>query len=301
MVKVSVILTTYNGETRGFLSEAIESVLHQTYKDFELIMVDDGSTDNTQKLCEEYLSDTRVKYINQVNRGVSSARNTGIRASSGDYICFLDDDDAWLPEKVEKQLYYFSSCKDEKIGLVHTWVDHIDENGDVIGHGKIETAGNIYNKLFEQNVINALSSVMVKSGVFEKVGIFKEHMIHVEDIELWFRVARDFHVYSINEPLTRYRVHHMETLSTCYEKNTIFMQLVYYYALEENDNGQNKGKLYKKVYEKYAIKSLGDGNYNEFRHYCKMAKVYGFLPFSLLVRYWLAYFPKCMSLIQRYK
>ena len=107
MTKVSIILTTLNGATRGYLGFAIESVLKQSYRDFELLIVDDGSTDETKKYCEKYLADPRVKYIFQSNRGLGGARNKGIKNSIGKFICFLDDDDVWKADKLQKQIKFF--------------------------------------------------------------------------------------------------------------------------------------------------------------------------------------------------
>jgi glycosyltransferase involved in cell wall biosynthesis len=299
MAKISVIITTYNGATRGFLQEAIESVLSQTYKDFELIIVDDGSTDDTEIFCEKYLSDNRVKYVKQINRGVSGARNTGLREASGNYICFLDDDDVWLPEKLAKQIDFFKNSSDSELGVVHTWVTYIDENGKKLGLSSVETTGSIYRDLFQENVINALSSVMVKREVFEKVGLFREHMIHVEDIELWFRVAKHFSVTSINEPLTQYRVHHRNKLSECYRKDVIFAQLVYFYAFQDCDLDIDENLVYKRMYEKFARKNFFDGNYKEFRYCCKLARNHGLLSFDLFLRYWISFFPKFIELVRR--
>ena len=250
MATISVILTTYNGFERGFLSKTIDSILCQTYQDFELVIVDDGSTDETKFFCEKYLDDKRVRYLYQINRGVSSARNVGIRNSTGNYVCFLDSDDIWLPEKLEKQIKFFESCDDENLGLVHTWVTYVDEKGAELGVSDIITKGDVHDRFFKENVINCLSSVMIKRNVFDVSGMFKEHMIHVEDIELWFRVAKHFSIYSVNEPLTKYRVHMISKLSERYRINVIFMQLVYYYALKDCKK-RDENVLYENLYKKY--------------------------------------------------
>ena len=301
MEKISVIITTFNGETRGFLEEAIESVLNQAYKSFELLIIDDGSQDKTKDFCEKYLKDSRVKYFYQENRGISGARNLGIKKSSGDYICFLDDDDVWLPEKLEKQIKFFNNCTDSKLGMVHTWVEEIDEYGNHIALKKITTSGNILKRLFdEDNVINSASSVMIKKDVFKITGIFKDHMIHVEDIELWFRIAKHFHVYSVNEPLVKYRVHHNNKLCECFEKDVIFSELTYYYALKDvNDVDHNR--IYNRIYKKFAGKNFYAKNYFEFRRCCKKARMCGALGFHFGVRYYVSYFPTLITSLRLIK
>ena len=103
---VSIILPSYNGATRGFLTNAIESVLIQSFQDYELSIIDDGSTDDTKEQCEQYLQMPQVHYVFQENRGPGSARNEGIKASQGEFICFLDDDDVWKCEKLERQIKF---------------------------------------------------------------------------------------------------------------------------------------------------------------------------------------------------
>ena len=111
MAAVSVIITTYN--RAHLVGKAIKSVLNQTFQDFELIVVDDGSTDNTEEVINSF-NDTRIRYIrHKINKGGNAARNTGLRNSKGEYIAFLDSDDEWLPEKLERQLEVFKKSQDE--------------------------------------------------------------------------------------------------------------------------------------------------------------------------------------------
>ena len=142
---------------------------------------------------------------------------------------------------------------------------------------------------------------MVKRDVLDCVGMFKEHMIHVEDIELLFRIAKHYTVYSVNEPFTLYRVHHRNKLSDCYRKDVIFMQLVYFYAFQDCDLDLNEDDVYKKMYEKFARKNFFDGFYKEFRYCCNLARNHGFLSYSLFFKYWISYFPKLIELIRRRK
>lgn len=130
MVYVSVIIPVYNGDR--FLSEAVDSILSQTYKNFEIIIVDDGSTDHTHQVISHYLerSELRIQYIYQENQGVAAARNKGFSFASGQYIAFLDQDDIYLPQKLEKQVAMFA-CYSE-IGMVHSGWRRVNEYGDLI-------------------------------------------------------------------------------------------------------------------------------------------------------------------------
>ena len=127
MKKVTIIIPTYNSSP--FIGKAIDSVLAQTYTDYEIILVDDGSTDNTKEILEKYQDN--ITYILQPNQGVAIARNTGIRNSESEYIALLDSDDEWLPEKLELQMRTIE--KNNDVGLVHTNDIQISEEGNVYG------------------------------------------------------------------------------------------------------------------------------------------------------------------------
>lgn len=208
MPKVSVILTTYNRASTGFLEQAIESVLNQTFKDFELLIVDDGSTDNTKEVCRKYLSYERVKYIYQKNRGLAGARNIGIKKSLGKYICFLDDDDVWLPEKLATQISFIENLDDPKFGLCHTALKLIDQNGKETGEVQSHDAsGYIFEELLCENIVDGPSSVLIPKFVFDDIGLFDENFgSFVEDYYMWLNIAKKYNVYSVKEPLVLYRV-----------------------------------------------------------------------------------------------
>lgn len=209
--RASVIITTYNGANRGYLSSAIESVLAQTCQDFQLLLVDDGSTDNTPELCRQYLHDARVRYIRQDNAGVAAARNLGIAMAEHRFICFLDDDDEWKPTKLERQLAMFREGS-ERLGLVYTAIEILNSCGAPIGIQRHEVPDQPYLGLFYENFVDATSSVMVTRAALDKVGAFRAEMFGLgwqgsEDRELWSRIAREFSIAAIPEPLVRYRVH----------------------------------------------------------------------------------------------
>ena len=204
---VSVIIPTYN---RGWIvRDAIDSVLGQTYADFELIVVDDGSSDRTPPILDAY--GDRLRVIRQANQGVSAARNRGIGESSGPLIALLDSDDIWLPKKLAVQVDFFKRnpaaliCQTEEI-----WI----RNGLRVNPGKRhrKPSGMIFERSLELCLVSP-SAVMVQRELFEKVGQFDESLQACEDYDLWLRVGCRFPVHLIDKPLTIKRGGHEDQLS----------------------------------------------------------------------------------------
>jgi glycosyltransferase involved in cell wall biosynthesis len=204
---VSVIIPTYNRSR--FLSETLDSVLNQTYKDTEIIVVDDGSTDGTAQLVRKYAR--RIRYIYQKRSERSSARNRGVRESCGEYVAFLDSDDLWLPEKIERQVKVLNEKRE--IGVVYTDVQFIDECGRAY-EGTICWAAlqrkrrSLYEDLMTRNVISgSASSVLLRRECLETAGPFDEGMNACEDLDLWRRLAAHYRFHKIDLPLVKLRVH----------------------------------------------------------------------------------------------
>jgi glycosyltransferase involved in cell wall biosynthesis len=204
---VSVIIPTHN---RGWiLREAIDSVLAQDYADYELIVVDDGSTDNTREILEACGRDITV--VQQSNRGVSAARNRGIAASRGQLIAFLDSDDLWLTQKLSRQVDFFKSnpaaliCQTEE-----TWVRNGVRVNPKRRHQKL--AGMIFEPSLALCLVSP-SAVMIRKTLFEAVGRFDERLPACEDYDLWLRVSCRYPVYLIDEPLIIKRGGHADQLS----------------------------------------------------------------------------------------
>ena len=204
---VSVIIPTYN---RGWIvKEAIESVLAQDFTDFELIVVDDGSTDNTSEILGEFESDIRV--IRQTNRGVSAARNRGIQASVGRWIAFLDSDDLWLRQKLSHQADFFRSHADAMICQTEEqWIRNGVRVNPKVRHHKF--SGLIFERSLELCLVSP-SAVMIRKDLFNKVGLFDESLPACEDYDLWLRVSCRFPVYLIDTPLIIKRGGHADQLS----------------------------------------------------------------------------------------
>lgn len=202
---VSVIIPAYN--YARFLPQAIESVITQTLRDFELIIVDDGSTDDTAAVARKYLSDLRVRYICQENRGLSAARNTGIRQARGEYIALLDADDVWLPLKLEKQLLLFEKAED--VVLVYCMVDFIDESGDMLPHisWPHKKDASYKDLMYMPWVVGSGSSVVIKKAIFNESGLFDESLTSVEDTNMWIRILRYRKSAYVDEILVKIRKH----------------------------------------------------------------------------------------------
>ena len=202
MPTVSVVIPVYNA--RQVILDTIESVLIQTRKDFEIIVVDDGSTDGSDTVIRPFAD--RVRYIRQDNAGVTKARNRGIAESRGRYIALLDHDDLWHPTKLEKQVRLLEAH--QRIGMVVTDVAHIDEAGrplDIIGPGY--NPAETFARLFVRGYVPTPSAVMIRRSVLDDVGGFDEafHSAGLDDHELWTRIAAHAEIAGIPEPLTYHR------------------------------------------------------------------------------------------------
>lgn len=204
---VSVVIPTYN--RAWCLREAVDSVAEQGFRDFELIVVDDGSTDETARLLREYGGSLRV--LRQPRRGVSAARNAGIAAARGELIAFLDSDDIWLPGKLARQVEFFGQnpetpiCQTEEL-----WV----RNGRRVNPGKRhrKRGGMIFEPSLELCLVSP-SAVMLRRELLDEVGRFDERLPACEDYDLWLRISCRFPVGLIEAPLIVKRGGHADQLS----------------------------------------------------------------------------------------
>lgn len=204
---VSVIIPTYN---RGWIvKEAIDSVLDQDFTDYELIVVDDGSVDNTSEILTGYGG--VITILHQSNKGVSSARNCGVAASSGQLIAFLDSDDLWLPGKLSIQVKFFKDHPDAVINQTQErWIRKGVRVNPKQRHHKFS------GMIFEHSLALCLvspSAVMIKKSLFDEVGGFDEQFPACEDYDLWLRVSCRYPVHLIDTPLIVKRGGHADQLS----------------------------------------------------------------------------------------
>jgi glycosyltransferase involved in cell wall biosynthesis len=200
--KVSVIIPVYNGT--NYLREAIDSVLSQTYRNHELLVVDDGSSDGTWALIQSYGSS--LHGIHKENGGVASALNFGIRQATGDYIAWLSHDDLFLSNKLERQVDFLKRFPQFKACYTDYYI--MDENGKILG--EIETpwypGHEAIRILFGRAYING-STMLIERHCFEKTGLFSEPLRYTQDTEMWLRLLRYFEIGRVPEKLGKWRFH----------------------------------------------------------------------------------------------
>ena len=291
---VSVIIPTYN---RGHLiNRAINTVLVQTFQDFEVIVVDDGSTDNTIEVVNR-LSDDRVSLLKiNENRGASFARNRGIELAAGRYIAFQDSDDEWKKDKLKKQIQVFNNAAPE-VGLVYTGYWNAKDDGKTyLPSPSIRPKeGYLHNVLLEGNFI-AMPTALVRKECLLRVGLFDEHLPRLQDWDLWLRISKECFFRFINEPLATAYFQaesissHPEKLAQAFdlilqkhtedfEKNRKALAQAYFFIgshLLHSDLRTNQQRIYLKKaaklnpleirYISYAfISCLGDTTWNKIR------------------------------------
>ncbi len=203
---VSINLCCYNSEK--YLEETLESIFAQTYKDWELVIVNDGSTDSTERIIQKYIADGwPIVYHYQPNAGLGRSRNKAIELSQGKFIAFIDHDDIWMPEKLEKQMSLFSENPD--IGLVYS------NSFEVSLLSNLQTdffcwhpphRGYVLEKLVLDNFIS-MPTVVLRADVLAKVGDFRVDLMHSEDFDMWLRIAESYPFGYVDEALATYRVH----------------------------------------------------------------------------------------------
>lgn len=195
---VSIVIPTFNRDYT--IERSVKSILNQIYSDFEIIVVDDGSTDNTKEVVER-IDDNRVFYIkHEKNRGAASAINTGINHSRGKFISFIGSDDEWLPEKLQKEMKVIEES-DTKIGVVYSRLLKFENNKKIYvpSDSVIKKEGNIHKEILEGNFVNAFS--VIKKECFDKCGLFDENLRGFEDWELYIRISKSYEFRYLDESL----------------------------------------------------------------------------------------------------
>jgi len=204
---ISIIIPTYN--RANLLPRAIKSILNQTFKNFELIIVDDGSIDNTKEVVGRFRkNDKRVRYIWQDNSGApAKPKNAGIKNAKGEFIAFLDSDDEWLVEKLEEQIKLFEKSNSSNLGFVGCNAVIIDKKNKKEWGYKTPRCNNVFRELLMNDFIFSSSSVIVKKEVFNKIGFFDENIRVGEDWDMWIRISRKYDFDFVPEPLFKYYIH----------------------------------------------------------------------------------------------
>jgi len=317
MPRVSVIIPTYN--SAKYISETLDSVLAQTYRDYEIIVVDDGSTDNTYEIIKQYhvnnIQDIQLIemtnpskraqqaqraeliYIYKQNGGPASARNVGIKNAKGEYIAFLDSDDLWLPEKLEKQVRYFEEHPD--VGLVFSDCIRFDEKGlqERRNQKKRFISDDMFVNIWWDNMIATLT-VMLRKHCFDKVGIFDEskEVEGSEDWEMWLRIAKEYRLGYLSEPLAKYRVrsggHCRSNIDRAYKAIKVVFDK-YWEDMERklpNPEKLGRKRLFKHHFD-YGFSFFYTGDPQKARKQFKKAVKYDSFNFRAIIYYMATFLP----------
>jgi glycosyltransferase involved in cell wall biosynthesis len=210
---VSAIIPVY--KSARYVAEAMASVFDQTYQDWEMVLVDDGSPDNSSEIIAEQIRqhpDKRITYIRQENRGIAGARNTGIRNSSGKYLALLDADDKWAPRRLDEGVRVLDSHPE--VGLVHSQAERIGPDGELRPRTMFpvhlpDQSGMIFEKLLLRKANIYALTTLFRRSCCDRVGMFDESkvLMGVDDRDLWTRIARYHQVAYIETPLAYWRIH----------------------------------------------------------------------------------------------
>jgi glycosyltransferase involved in cell wall biosynthesis len=217
---VSIIIPTY--KRPGLLERAIGSVLAQTYTHWEIVVVDDNGAasparEATESFMQRYSGDPRIRYVkHERNKGLPAARNTGIRAAYGMLVAFLDDDDAWLPEKLTEQVALFARAP-EDLALVYTGLRIVNHQGELIRTQQANPKGLKPTMLLGENYVHTPSSVMCRRHALEAVGLFDETLPSYADWDLYLRLSRSYSFAFVDKPLTVYYHHDSGRMTENYQ------------------------------------------------------------------------------------
>lgn len=323
MLKVSVIIPAYN--CANYISEAVESVLKQTDKDFEILVVDDGSTDNTKAILTKF--NGKIRYFYQNNKGVAAARNLGIRQANGDYIAFLDGDDAWLSDKLSLQLAIIERNPD--IAMIFTDGESFDEKGvlkpSLMYHQTVPANDEFKNKILlmkfndetqlkeifcEDLIISNrvfTSSVLVRKKCLQETGGFDESLNGSEDYDLWLRMSYKYPILYFNRVTARYRVNNAGLSG---DFNFRFFRYNEWNGsmLRLHLKICNPGKqrlIKKRIVQSYNIAAWGFLNINELkkvRQLCLSSLTYDITQVKLYLYFAISFLPvKLVSLLRQTK
>jgi glycosyltransferase involved in cell wall biosynthesis len=255
--KVSVIIPTYNRE--GSLTRAIESVLEQTYRNFELIVIDDGSTDDTSRIIKKYKK--KIRYFSQLHSGVSSARNLGLEKSEGAWVAFLDSDDYWLPQKLTRQMECLAEHPDWLIMQTdEKWI----RNGVFVNPMKKHRkyGGWIFPQCLPLCIVSP-SAVIIHQKVFNDIGVFDESLPVCEDYDLWLRIALKYEIGLLPEKLIVKTGGHADQLSRKYWGMDRYRVLALEKILKENLDLNQTELVLKEIVKKLTILSQGRAKHPE--------------------------------------
>jgi len=265
MPKVTALMSVYNGEK--YLREAVESILNQTFEDFEFIIINDGSSDSSRDKILSY-KDSRIRFIeNEKNLGLTKSLNRGLRIAKGKYIARIDVDDISMPGRFEKQVSFLDEHKE--IALVGSWIQIINPQSGEVFVLKYDCDPVIikWTLLFKNPI--AHSSAFFRKEIIEEMGYYKEKYKYAQDFDLWFRISRRYKIANIAEVLVKYRIHDESVtkaqqtynMQRQFVSEIIFNNINYYINLSKDD------------FEIFRD-ALRDGRILNFRNFIKVRKFY---------------------------
>lgn len=275
MKLISAIIPVYKVEK--YIAATVQSVLAQTYKNFELLIIDDGSPDRSLEICQQF-TDPRIKIIHQENRGVSEARNMGIRNARGEFLAFLDADDIWVPEKLEKHIAHLES--NPRLGVSFSRCAFIDEEGNPLGIYQMSKLkeitpldflcrspiGNGSTAVFRREVLSAIKFQDNLYGTVQDFYFDNDRELHPsEDVECWVRIAiqTNWEIEGLSEPLTLYRVNSGGFSANLLKKLKSWERMIEKirsYAPELMDKWENQALAYQLRYLARRAVTLKDGS-----------------------------------------
>lgn len=225
MPKVSVIIPAYNAEKK--IAETLDSVLRQTFSDFEVIVINDGSTDGTLEIVSK-IPDRRIKVLSHPNAGAQKSRNRGIECALGEYLAFLDADDLWTRDKLECQLKALQA--NPEAAVAYSWTDFINESGERLGRGQhFQFSNNVYERLLLGDFIGSGSNPLVRKEAVLNVGNFDESLVGGQDWEMWLRLAARYHFTVVPKVQVLYR-----KSATSWSSNLKRQEIGYRQVIEKN-------------------------------------------------------------------
>jgi glycosyltransferase involved in cell wall biosynthesis len=279
---VSIVIPVYNGS--NYLKEAIDSALAQTYNNFEVLVINDGSTDNTEKIAQSY--GDRIKYFSKENGGQSSALNYGIEKMTGDYFSWLSHDDVYFPQKLESQIMALDSS-DDRIACVYSNYSVIDKNGNLVKNHKIISGGTIHPAfyLLAYGTFDG-NSVLIPRIAFDKVGLFDLNRPMTSDASMFFDLSLKYRFCFVDEVLIGSRAHKNQI---SVRKNKEHLKEINYFLIESLNKVSNEELLAISCKKDYAsaLIQLAEvwskaGHWSACRHLFKKVKE---LPSAAGVRY----------------
>ena len=293
--KVTVLMSVYNGEK--YLNEAIDSILGQTFKDFEFLIVNDGSTDKTAEILKSY-KDPRIKIINNnKNIGLTKSLNKGLKLARGEYIARQDADDISMPERLEKELKFMEI--QQNYAAVGTFSKIINEKSEVISLNHNPGEYTQIQEFFKKDNCITHGSVMIRESCLQEIGLFNESMARSQDFELWLRLSKKYYLANIPEYLYKLRKHKNSIETKYISEQKIFVVL----AMVEHDILNIKEATSQFINLIAKIKSLKSHNslflIFAFIKYISFNKVMPFTFYKLFYR--IFHFTKIKSILTKFK